>query len=76
MMSAMSDIQPIHHDGRVVALVAGAEAIIAATVPPAEMFTVQAMCLYAIDVAAGTLPGPYNDADALRYARAAAAQRN
>lgn len=76
MMSGMPHIQPIHHDGRLVAIVAGGEAVIATTVPDAELLTVQAMCLYAIDVATGYLPGPYRDRDALTYARAAAAQRN
>ena len=75
-MGSMSDIQSIHHDGHLVALVAGGEAMIAPSVPDAELLTVQAMCLYAIDVVAGRLPGPYNDVEALRYARAAAAQRN
>jgi hypothetical protein len=28
------------------------------------------MCAYALDVAAGVLPGPYNEGDARRYARA------
>ena len=38
--------------------------------------TVKAMCLYALEVADGRLPGPYSDAQALAYAHAAAAKRN
>jgi hypothetical protein len=34
------------------------------------------MCLYALEVTAGRLPGPYSTARALAYARAAAAARN
>ena len=34
------------------------------------------MCFYALEVAEGRLPGPYSDAQALAYARAAEANRN
>jgi hypothetical protein len=34
------------------------------------------MCLYALEVAEGRLPGTYSDDHALAYARAAAAARN
>ena len=72
----MNEIQPIIHRGRVAAIVVAGQAIIPDALPEHEQPTVQAMCLYALDVAAGLLPGPYTDAGALEYARAAAAQRN
>ena len=35
-----------------------------------ELVFVVAMCSYATDIAQGLLPGPFDDADACRYARA------
>ncbi len=72
----MSQIQPITHNGRIVALVAAQRAFISDHVPERHRPTVKAMCLYAIEIAAGSLPGPYTDAGALAYARRVAAQRN
>ena len=72
----MSEIQPIIHRGRVAALVVAGQAIIPDALPSQEQATVKAMCLYALEVADGRLPGPYSDAQALAYARAAAAKRN
>ena len=72
----MSEIQPIIHRGRVAALVVAGQAIIPDALPSQEQATVKAMCLYALEVAEGRLPGPYSDARALAYARAAAAKRN
>ena len=72
----MSEIQPIIHHGRVAALVVAGQAIIPDALPSREQATVKAMCLYALEVADGRVPGPYSDARALAYARAAAATRN
>ena len=72
----MSEIQPIIHRGRVAALVVAGQAIIPEALPSQEEATVKAMCLYALEVADGRLPGPYSDAQALAYACAAAAKRN
>jgi len=72
----VSEVQPIVHNGRLVALVVDGQAIISERVPKPEQWTVKAMCLYALEVAAGRLPGPYSAARALAYARAAAAARN
>ena len=72
----MSEIQPIIHHGRVAAVVVGGQAIIPDALPSQEQATVKAMCLYALEVADGRLPGPYSEARALAYARAAAANRN
>jgi hypothetical protein len=72
----MRQIQPITHNGRIVALVAGQRAVISEHVPERHRPTVKAMCLYAIEIAAGHLPGLYTDTEALAYARSVAAQRN
>jgi len=72
----MSKVQPIIHQGRVTAVVIAGEAIIPDALPSQERATVKAMCLYAIEVADGRLPGPYSDAQALAYAHMAAAKRN
>lgn len=69
----MTQIQPITHNGRIVALVAAQHAVISDHVPDRHRPTVKAMCLYAIEIAAGHLPGPYTDAAALADARRAAA---
>jgi hypothetical protein len=72
----MREIQPIIHHGRVAALVVAGQAIIPDALPSREQATVKGMCLYALEVAEGRLPGPYSDAKALAYARAAEAKRN
>ena len=72
----MSEIQPIIHQGRVAAVVVAGQAIIPDALSSQELATVKAMCLYALEVADGRVPGPYSDARALAYARAAAATRN
>ena len=70
---AMKTIQIIEHDGRPAALVAGDEAIIATHLTPGARARVQAKALYAIQIRAGTRPGPYTDAGADAYADRAAA---
>jgi hypothetical protein len=47
------------------------QAIIDDTLPADDQRHVQAMCLYALEVADGTRPGPYTDARADTYARGA-----
>ena len=64
--------QQITYNGEVVAVVVGDEAIIPTTLAPEDRRTVEAMCLYALEVAAGQHPGPYSDERALEYAHQAA----
>jgi hypothetical protein len=72
----MGEIQPITHDGRLAAIVVGEQAIIPDTLADSQLLPVSARCLYALEIAAGHLPGPYTDRAAEAYARAAAAQSN
>jgi hypothetical protein len=72
----MADIHPIMHNGRLAAVVAGRQAMIRDSVPDRDLPTIKAMCLYALEVADGRIPGPYSSAQALAYARAASAARN
>jgi len=72
----MSEIQPIIHHGRLVAVIVAGQAIISDTLPKQQHAIVKAMCLYALEIAEGRLPGPYSDTSALAYARTAAATRN
>jgi hypothetical protein len=72
---ATMDVQPITYRGRIVAactrecfLLADDLAYRAPGDP--ELVFVVAMCSYASDIAQGLLPGPFDDADAHRYARA------
>ena len=69
------DVQPITYRGRIVAactrecfLLADDLAYRAPGDP--ELVFVVAMCSYATDIARGLLPGPFDAADARRYARA------
>lgn len=71
MIAAMKTVQPIIHQGRIAALVVAGQAIIDDTLPPHEHRHVQAMCLYALEVADRDRPGPYSDPDADTYARQA-----
>lgn len=62
-------VQVICHRGRPVAVTIGAdEAAITGSVAPADLRVVQAMCVYALEIAAGDRSGPYRDADAERHA--------
>jgi hypothetical protein len=65
----MRQIQVIELRGRPVALALGDEAILADHITADDRPIVAGMALYAIDIQAGRRPGPYNDADAERYAR-------
>ena len=72
-MSTISDFQQITYNGEVVAVVIADQAIIPKALPAEDRKTVEAMCLYALEIAAGQLAGPYSDERALAYAQRAAA---
>ena len=70
-----ADVQPITYCGRIVAACTGecfllADDLVHRAPGDPELVFVVAMCSYANDIARGLLPGPFNDADARRYARA------
>jgi len=69
----MLEIQIISLRGRTAAIVAGDTAILAEHVPDELVARVQAKALYAPQIQAGELPGPYTDAGAERYTHTAAA---
>jgi hypothetical protein len=66
-------IQTIELDGRVAALVVAERAIIRDDLIGVDRRRAQAKALYALQIAAGELPGPYTEARAERYAHIAAA---
>lgn len=70
----MSGLQKIIYNGRLAAVVLADRAILTDPLPEQEEGTVKAMCLYALEVAAGLHPGPYTDERALEYARRAASE--
>jgi hypothetical protein len=70
----MRKVQPIIHQGQLSAVVVGGLAVIEDTLTYAAHRHVQAMCLYALEIADHERPGPYNDAAADAYAQAALAQ--
>ena len=72
-MSTMSEFQQITYNGEVVAVVIADQAIIPKALPAEDRKTVEAMCLYALEVATGQHAGPYSDDRALAYAQRAAA---
>lgn len=67
-------LQRIVYEDRLVAVVMGEEAMIDDCVTPAELRFVQAMCLYALEVAERARPAPYSEKAAAAYARRALAQ--
>ena len=67
----MSEMQKIIYNGRLAAVVLADQAILTDTLPEPDERTVKAMCLYALEIAAGQQPGPYTDEQALEYARRA-----
>ena len=68
----MSAIQKIIYKGQLAAIVLADQAIIPDGLAEPDERTVQAMCLYALEIDAGLQPGPYSDERALEYARRAA----
>jgi hypothetical protein len=70
----MKTIQLITHNDRPAAIVAGDTAIVADHVAGDDRARVQAMCLYAMEISAGTQPGPYSDELAEQYADEALAR--
>jgi len=72
----MKTIQLITHNDRPAAIIAGDTAIVADHVADNDIARVQAMCLYAMEIAAGDRPGPYTDALAEQYADRAIAMRS
>jgi hypothetical protein len=67
----MSEITRIIYQGRLAAVVVAEEAILTDPLPEPDERTVKAMCLYALEINAGLLPGPYTDENALEYAQRA-----
>lgn len=66
----MPIIQLIELDGEPVAVTVGADrAVISDRVGGGSRALVEAMCLFALQIAAGERPGPYSGADAERWAR-------
>lgn len=70
----MLELQPITFRGRLVAVASSRRFFLCDDLdarPPGdpELSFVALMALYAIDVATGAQPGPYNDDDARRFAR-------
>jgi uridylate kinase len=74
-MIIVPEFQQITYNDAVVAVVVGGQAIIPKMLAAAERRTVEAMCLYALEVAAGQHPGPYTDERAAQYAHRVAAER-
>ena len=71
----MSDnMTKIIHRGRLAAVVLADQAILTEELPEPDERTVKAMCLYALEIAAGQQPGPYTDEEALEYAHRAQRQ--
>ncbi len=71
----MAPLQAITYRGRTVAVCGGRRFLLADELlerPPGdpELTFIVFMCAYALDVGAGELPGPYDETDARRYARA------
>ena len=71
----MSRVDLVRLDGKPVAVVADGEARITAGLDEQAEATVKGMCLFAMEVQAGVVDGPYTDARALRYAQLANRQR-
>jgi hypothetical protein len=71
----MSEMQKIIYNGRLAAVVLADQAILTDTLPEPDERTVKAMCLYALEIAAGLRPGPYTDEKALDYAHRAQCTR-
>jgi hypothetical protein len=75
MIDRMRGLQQILYRGRLAAVVVGEEATIAARLSGEELLDVQAMCLFAIEIAAGERPGAYSHERAAAFAAQTRAQR-
>jgi hypothetical protein len=71
MMSDMSKLQMIHHNERLAAVVVAGQAIIDDTLSPHALASVQAKCLYALELAEKGDADLYTDDAAEAYARTA-----
>ena len=71
----MNRAELIRLGGEPVALVVDGEAHITGGLTAEAESTVKGMCLFAMEVQAGAIDGPYTDARALRYAQEANAHR-
>ena len=67
----MSEMTKIIYNSRLAAVVLADQAILTDPLPEPDERTVKAMCLYALEIAAGLHPGPYTDEKALAYAHRA-----
>lgn len=75
MIDRMPAVQQIHYRGRLAAVVVGEQATIDARLAGEELVDVQAMCLFAIEIANGEQPGTYSDQRAVAFAAQTRAQR-
>jgi hypothetical protein len=71
----MPRLQRINHNGQLAAVVIAGQAILDDTLADTHRRHVQAMCLYALEIAERQRPGPYTDAAAEQYAHQALAHR-
>lgn len=71
MISRVANLQQIHHNGRLAAIVVAGQAVIDDTLSPYAFARVQAKCLYALELADSGEAKAYTDEDADAYARAA-----
>jgi hypothetical protein len=67
----MQSLTPIIHQGRVAAIVVAGQAVIRSSLAESDARYVQAMCLYALQLADEGRTDQYTDADAEGYAREA-----
>lgn len=65
----------IRWKGEPVALVIDGQAFLNLHLDETDTLTVKGMCLFALEIQAGTIDGPYSDARALAYAQEADRQR-
>jgi hypothetical protein len=75
MIGDMPNLQPIKHCGRLAAVVVAGQAIIDDVLPDEEFRHVEAMCLYALELAEDRRAHTYTDQDADAYAHAALSPR-